>query len=402
MSSIKDKTAICGVGNTSFGFPLNRSPLDLMAEALENAAKDAGIGIRDIDGLISTSGAPYAADSDSLAQILGLELKMYSQTWTHGRFTGTGIQHAAMTVASGMVDTVAVMGCLALSGVQAGLQKNSSKPPNVYEEEAWTSENAREGGGGHGEDAVYGIDSTETGVAMLCNRYFERYGATSEKMAAVPMAMRRHGSLNPLSMVYNKPLTLEDYMDSSVIAAPMREPDYPIVAEGSGCLIITSTERAKDMAKPPVLISGMQPLPVGRQQYIWGYPGMGMAYQDEFDYDAGVQPVYKMADIEQSAVDALYTYDGFSMLVWMALERWGFCKPGEAADFTQNGRIEIDGELPVNSNGGLMGEAHIMAYNTHAEMVRQIRGECGERQLKNAEVLQWANAFGDSLIYRGL
>jgi len=203
-------------------------------------------------------------------------------------------------------------------------------------------------------------------------------------------------------MTYNKPLTLEDYMACDMIAAPMREPDYPIVAEGSGCLIITSTERARDMAKPPVLISGMQPLPVGRNEYIWCYPGVGMAYQEEFDYDAGVQPVYKMADIEQSAVDALYTYDGFSMLVWMALERFGFCKPGEAADFTQNGRIEIDGELPVNTNGGLMGEAHICAYNTQAEMVRQIRGECGERQLKNAEVLQWANAYGDSLIYRSL
>jgi acetyl-CoA acetyltransferase len=83
----------------------------------------------------------------------------------------------------------------------------------------------------------------------------------------------------------------------------------------------------------------------------------------------------------------------------MALERWGFCKPGEAAAFTQNGRIELGGELPMNTNGGLLSEAHIMGWNHQVEAVRQLRGECGQRQIKDVGIIQWANAYGDSLIY---
>jgi acetyl-CoA acetyltransferase len=110
--------------------------------------------------------------------------------------------------------------------------------------------------------------------------------------------------------------------------------------------------------------------------------------------------VYKMAGITHNDVDALFTYDAFSILAWIALERFGFCKTGEAATFTQDGRIEVGGELPMNTNGGLLSEAHIMAWNHHVEIARQLRGECGQRQVKDCEIIQWANAYGDSLIYR--
>jgi acetyl-CoA acetyltransferase len=95
----------------------------------------------------------------------------------------------------------------------------------------------------------------------------------------------------------------------------------------------------------------------------------------------------------------LFTYDAFSILAWVALERWGFCKPGEAAGFTQNGRIELGGELPLNTNGGLLSEGHIMGWNHQVEIVQQLRGDCGSRQIQSAETIQWANAYGDSLIY---
>ena len=95
----------------------------------------------------------------------------------------------------------------------------------------------------------------------------------------------------------------------------------------------------------------------------------------------------------------LFTYDAFSILAWIALERWGFCKPGEAAAFTQGGRIQVGGALPMNTNGGLLSEAHVMGWNHQVEIVRQLRGECGPRQVADARIIQWANAYGDSLIY---
>ena len=107
-----------------------------------------------------------------------------------------------------------------------------------------------------------------------------------------------------------------------------------------------------------------------------------------------------MAGVTPKDIDALFTYDAFSILVWTALERFGFCGQGEAATFTQARRIELGGALPMNTNGGLLSEAHIMGWNHQVEIVRQLRGECGKRQVADAQVMQWANAYGDSLIYR--
>ena len=118
-------------------------------------------------------------------------------------------------------------------------------------------------------------------------------------------------------------------------------------------MIVTTAERARDLKKPPVYISGMQGLPGGHEEFIWAYPGFGVAQQSVFEYEAGLQPVYKMAGITPNDVDALFTYDAFSILAWIALERFGFCKTGEAAAFTQDWRIEVGGELPMNTNGGL-------------------------------------------------
>jgi acetyl-CoA acetyltransferase len=105
-----------------------------------------------------------------------------------------------------------------------------------------------------------------------------------------------------------------------------------------------------------------------------------------------------MGGIERADVDALYTYDAFSPLVLFTLERFGFCGPGEAAKWVQNGRIELGGELPMNTSGGLLSEAHIGGRNSILEMVRQLRGTGGERQMKNARHLQWATAWGDSVV----
>lgn len=382
---LADRAAVCGVGESTYGRRLGRSAIDLAADAVAGATADAGLTKDDIDGMVVTFGSPTGVDADALAFTLGLDLRAYMQTWSHGRFTASAIQWAVMAVASGAADVVA---CL------ASVSFNRVRRPRV----GGDREGAREGGGGHGEDPVYGMTSPGAGAALMAQKYFARYGATSEDLASVPLAFRRHASLNPRAM-YQDPLTKQEYLESRFVAEPLRIFDYCQVNDGATCILVTSAERAADLAQPPVYISGMQPLPAGRQEFIWAHPGFGTAQQQERQWSPGTQPVYAQAGIEPSDIDALFTYDAFSPLVWLALERWGFCGQGEAKDFTQHGRIELGGDLPMNTNGGLLSEGHVMAWNHQAEIVRQLRGGCGARQVEGAEVIQWANVYGDSLIY---
>jgi acetyl-CoA acetyltransferase len=384
---LKDRSAIVGAGNSAYGRRLMRSPIDLACDALINALDDSGLKREELDGLIVSFGSPIGADGDTLAQVLGLNLRAYNQTWAHGRFTASCIQWAAMIVNAGLANAVACLASVSFSGLRRPMMGGSGD-----------REGAREAGGGHGEDPVYGMTSPGAGAALVARRYFERYGTDSRALAAVPVAFRKNASMNPLAIM-REPFDIEDHQQSRYVCEPLHLLDYCLINDGAACVIVTTAERARDRKKAPVYISGMQGLPGGHEEFIWAYPGLGVAQQSVFEYTAELQPVYKMAGVTPSDVDALFTYDAFSILAWIALERWGFCKPGEASAFTQNGHIEIGGALPMNTNGGLLSEAHIMGWNHQVEMVRQLRGECGPRQIKNAEIIQWANAYGDSLIY---
>lgn len=385
---LKDKTAVCGVGHSPYGRRLNRSTIDLAGEAIRNALDDAGLGRDDLDGLIVSFGTPIGADADTLAYALGLKLKMYNQTWAHGRFTASCIQWAAMAVNAGLANAVACLAAINFSGFRKPMMGGSGD-----------GEGAREAGGGHGEDPVFGMTSPGAGAALVAQKYFARFGATSRQLAAVPVAFRKHAALNPTAIM-REPITVDDHQNSRFVCEPLHLLDYCLINDGAACVIVTSSERARDLKKPPVYISGMQGLPGGREEFIWTYPGFGTSQQEVFDYQPGLQPVYQMAGVTQKDIDALFTYDAFSILAWTALERFGFCGQGEAAAFTQDSRIALGGALPMNTNGGLLSEGHIMGWNHQVEIVRQLRGECAQRQVAAAHIIQWANAYGDSLIYR--
>jgi acetyl-CoA acetyltransferase len=386
--NLKDKAAVVGVGHSPYSRRLNRSPIDLAGEAIRNALEDCSLSRDDLDGLIVSFGSPIGADADTLAAVLGLKLRLYNQTWAHGRFTASCIQWAAMAVNAGLASAVACLAAVSFSGFRRPMMGGSGD-----------TEGGREAGGGHGEDPPYGMTSPGAGAALVARRYFHRFGATSRQLAAVAVAFRKHASLNS-NAIMREPITVEDHQNSRFVCEPLHLLDYCLINDGAACVIVTTAERARDLKKPPVYISGMQGLPAGREEFIWTYPGFGVAQQETVDYKPSLQPVYQMAGVTPKDIDVLFTYDAFSILAWTALERFGFCGQGEAAAFTQNGRIELGGELPMNTNGGLLSEGHIMGWNHQVEIVRQLRGECGQRQVSNAEIIQWANAYGDSLIYR--
>ncbi len=205
--------------------------------------------------------------------------------------------------------------------------------------------------------------------------------------------------MNPLAIM-REPFGVEEHQRSRFVCEPLHLLDYCLINDGAACVIVTTAERARDCKKRPVYIGGMQPLPAGREEFIWSYPGMGIAQQSVFDYQAGARS--RSTKWRESRPTMSMR---FSPTTRFRSSRGSRSSAGASANrarraaFTQDGRIEVGGELPMNTNGGLLSESHMMAWNHQVEIVRQLRGECGPRQVTDARIIQWANAYGDSLIY---
>ena len=388
---VRDKAAIVGIGRSQFGRFLPDSQLKLGATALKGALADSGLERNDIDGLSLHMGWPLGLDYDQITEAYGLDVRYVTQMWTHGRFIAYTLQHAALAVISGMADVVACVTAISFTRERDIL----GGPGDM--------EGMREGGGTHGENPPYGLTAPAAGAALAYQRYMALYGATSEQLAAVPIAFRKHAQLNPHAYTYGKgELTLDDHQSQRMIVDPLRLFDCSLISDGAVVILVTSAERARDLKQKPIYISAMQGLRSGRDEFIFAPRGMGLNQQSNTRTGADERDlaVYRNAGIERDDIDGLYTYDAFSPLPLFVLERFGFCAPGEAAGWAQNGRIELGGELPMNTSGGLLCEGHIGGWNSVYEIASQLRGVCGERQIENAKHLQWGTAWGDSLIFR--
>ncbi len=386
----RDQVAIVGIGQSEFGRHLPTSQLGLGAQALRAALADAQLDRQDIDGLALHMGWPLGADYDRMAEVYGLEVDYVHQSWTHGRFVTSSLQHAAMAVACGMAEVVACITAISFTR-ELSILGGPGDP-----------EGMREQGATHGENPVYGLTSPAVGAAFAMQRYMARYGATSAQLAAVPIALRKHALLSPYA-VMKKPLTLADHQSSRMVVDPLHLFDCSLITDGAAVVLLTSAERARDMPNPPVYLSGMQGIRSGRSEFIFAPPGLGINQQATEAATPRERDlaVYRRAGVARADIQGLYTYDAFSPLVLFALERFGFCGPGEAAAWVQDGRIELGGALPVNTSGGLLSEAHVCGWNTICEMVRQLRGQAGPRQIAGARHLQWGTCWGDSVIMRG-
>ncbi|MGW6791579.1 thiolase family protein [Streptomyces chartreusis] len=382
------QVAIVGIGMTEVARVSPRTALDFSAEALRLALDDAGLHRDDVDGLFTNVGFPLAVDYDRMAEAFGLRIRSALQTWSHGRFVGPSLQAAVQAVAMGTAEVAACVGGVSFSGI--GVVGGAGDVEGV-----------RQGGGSHGELPQYGMTAPGGGAAMAFSKYCARYGQDPELIAAVPIAARRHALANPNAQL-TKPLGLDDYLTSPYVVEPLRRPDFALLSDGGGALLVTTVERARDLRRPAVVVGGMQGLRAGHDEFIFAPPGLGVFTQgdERRPVTAADNPVYGMAGLAgPQDVDVLTLYDAFSPNVVFVLERFGFTGEGEALEWIQGGRIELNGELPVNTAGGLLAEAHICGWGHMVEAVRQVRGEAGERQVADCEVVQWATPFGDSMIF---
>jgi acetyl-CoA acetyltransferase len=390
MSALSGKAAVIGVGASSFVRRPDMSVLEPAGAALNAALLDADLEKGQVDGLIVHVGSPRGADYDTIAQTFGLTPKFCSQTWAHGRFAATVLTHAAMAIACGLATRVACV--LAMKNSDLGRIGEANNP--------FFFEQFRENGGPHAEDGSIGMTSPVAGAAMAFQLYCERYGVDRELLAAIPMTLRRHAMLND-DAVMRGPMGIEDYRNARTVIAPLRLYDCSIVGDGAVCVILGGKPQVNDHGKA-VWITGAQGVRAGRDTFIFGPVGLGIQQQSTRRLtlaEARGQEVYAMAGISPEKVDTVGIYDSFAPLPAYAFEDFGFCGEGEALHWIQNGRIGFGGQCPLNTNGGQLSHAQMNGWGQIRELILQLRGEAGPRQIDGVRHALWATCAGDAVAF---
>ncbi len=383
--------AIVGVGCAPFTRkPREGSLAELANRAVVAALDDCGLQRRQIDGLLVHIGSPRGLDYDEMATLLSLRTRFSSQTWSHGRFCGTVLQHAAMALDHRLADFVLCVATFA--NTRFGNHGTVGFPG--------FSENLREGGGPHAETLYAGLVLPAGGTAMALQRYLHKYNVDREKLGAVALAQRRSAALNPLA-VMREPLTAEDYATSPDVVAPLRRLDCSVPVEVSIAVILTRVERAVDLPQRPVYLRSYQGVAAGPEEFSFGQRGLGIhqSLEEEYRPRGAEEPVFASGGVTPRDIHTMHCYDGFTPHVLWTLERFGFAEIGEAADFVQDGRIDIGGALPVNTSGGHLSEGHSNGWGQTLEIVRQLRGAAGPRQIADCRLALWATTFGDAILY---
>ena len=381
---LKDAACIVGIGETAIcrkpGSGLSEMALQL--KAIASALDDAGLKAREIDGIMPF---PNLGRAEAFAATLGCENLRFAATLNLGGAAPVAAWRvAAMAVATGCANYVLVPG--GWNGYSGARTR----------EIAATDVNSIPGAAVARDHYIpYGLSAPPQWYALMAQRHMYEYGMREEQLGAVALAMRKHAQLNPHALMCGKPMTMSDYLASPMISAPYRMLDCCLETDGAAAYIVTSTARARDLRQRPVSIMGAasgQPYPADDIINRKDFHRIGLTN--------AAPEAFAMAGVTPAEADFAQIYDCFTFEVIQQLEEAGFCKRGEGGAFVENGGIELGGRLPVNTHGGLLSQAHLLGIGHVVEAVRQLRGEAGQRQVKDAKlgvVTGWGD-FGDGSI----
>jgi acetyl-CoA acetyltransferase len=352
---LRDAAAIVGIGQTEFAKQIDRPEGQLAAEAVVAALRDAGLTPADVDGLSSYT--MESTDEVTLAKTIGAgDITYFSQVGYGGGAGCATIGHAAMAIATGQADVV-----VAWRSRKRGARTSrpwAAAPSRLPIQAQWTR--------------PFGLLRPVDEVAMLARRYMHEYGGGREHLAEVAMAVRAHANRNPAALMYEKTMTLDDYMAARFISEPLCLFDNCLETDGALAAVLVSAERAKDCPHPPALVhafgQGLHRQHESMVNYYCEDPLTGPAW-------ACAEKLWAQSELGPGDIDVAQIYDAFTPLILLSLEGYGFCRRGEAPDFVADGNLRWgSGSLPTNTSGGGLSEAYVHGFNLITEGVRQVRG----------------------------
>jgi acetyl-CoA acetyltransferase len=355
----RGNAAIVGVAESDLGqVAEGLSVFDLMAQGTKRALEDCGLALKDVDGLFCAT-AQSRLSALGLAEYLGIDPPFLGSTIVGGSSFEYHVAHAMGAIALGLCNVAVI----AYGSTQrsVGRKQASAREVNPYETPLRPFLPA-------------------SAYALAASRHMHEFGTTREQLAAVAVAAREWALLNPAAWE-KKPLTIEGVLSSRMVSYPFTVRDCCLVTDGGGAIVVTSAERARALRKSPVYV-------LGCGQSVTHASISGMPDLTLTGAVASGAAAYAMAGLGPADVDVLELYDAFTINTVLFLEDLGFCKKGEGGAFVAGGRIAPRGSLPVNTNGGGLSYCHPGMYGLFLliEAVRQLRGECGARQVKDCEV----------------
>ena len=380
--SFEHDAVISGVARSAIGRRLGRSALDLTVEAAVAAVGDAGLTLADIDG-VSTYPGGYADISHGYAGPPPAEVQdalRLDLTWFQGAGELTGqlgaVVAAAMAVSTGLCRHVLVYRTVTESSAQGNRGRTAVLGTETAQSYGVWSQ-------------PFGGVSPVNWIAPIAMRHMHEFGTTREQLGQLAVTFRRHAALDPEGAVFTGPLTLEDYLAARMISTPLCLLDCDVPVDGSTALIVSAASYAPDAPNGAVRIEAFGTALTGRpswDQYadLTSMPAQGAASH-----------LWSRTDLRPADVDVAQLYDGFSILALVWLEALGFCGRGEGGAFLEGGaNIALDGQLPLNTNGGQLSGGRLHGFGLLQEAVLQLRGLAGARQVADAEVALVANGGG--------
>jgi len=355
--SLRGKYAIVGVGNTRYGKVPGISALSHNIDAIAMAIEDSGISKSEVDAVLTKAPSSdfQMLWSAKVSQALGIVPKVTATLDQAGASNIGLIGYAMMSMEMGMCTTAVISyGDNPVTGKRAFYNRP------------------------RGEEAAYGFFGAPLAYAMAARRHMIEFGTTSEQLGHVAVNARHNASMNPNAQFQN-PITLEEHQASRFVAEPFHLLDCCPVSDGGAAIVITSAERAHDLKQKPVCVLGL-----GQ-----GHPAWDLQHRETLTTSGARvsgEMAFAMAGLGPSEMQFAQLYDCFTIVPLITLEDYGFCKKGEGGPFVSSGNIELGGSIPLNTSGGLLGETGMPGMQLVLEGVRQVRGQCGARQVKDASV----------------
>ena len=366
-ATIRGKAALVGSGRSDVGRVPGKSVLALAAQAAKEAISDAGMDRVEIDGVLSTAAlaAPFQRFSVALSEYLGIQPTFSNTLEVAGATAAAMFNIAAAAIAGGLAKNILIVGADSLlSGLSPDLALHAMTASRDQQYEV-----------------PFGIPVSNS-FAMTAHRHMKEFGTTSEQFAKVAVIHREHARLTPGAQM-TVPITVRDVLDSGWVTTPYHKLDCSLISDGAAAFVVTSAERAKSGVRSKAIYI----LGAGEcytHEHVFLMPSLTTTGAVQSGLNA-----YAMAGCSAQDIDVAGIYDCFTGTVIMMLEDLGFCLKGEGGSFVDDGQITYGGSIPCNTHGGLLSFAHPglpgSLFHFH-EVVKQLRGECGVRQVAGAEL----------------